>query len=225
MESAVVIYIRELYYPDGFSFPLVMLDERIALVEIIREAATLIMLITIGFIAGRSFTTRFAWFIYSFAVWDIFYYIFLKLLIAWPESFLTWDILFLIPVTWTGPVISPLIVCVYMISLSGLILCFAEKNADIQIHKLEWIMLLSGAIILIVSFTWDYSGYILENYSVSELWNMPGNKSLFELAIKYIPRKFNWSVFTFGSLVIISAMGLYYRRMKAQTNTNSDSLL
>ncbi|MCD4769411.1 MAG: hypothetical protein K8R35_04515, partial [Bacteroidales bacterium] len=189
-----------------------------------REAATLIMLLAVGIITGRSFAGRFAWFLYSFAVWDIFYYLFLKLLIGWPESFLTWDVLFLIPVTWTGPVISPLIVCIFMISLSGLIIHFSAKGLNTRIKRSEWIMLLSGAIILIIAFVWDYSGFILEHYSISELWNLPDNKPLFDLATRYIPRKFNWWIFSLGSLVIISAILLYYRRMKAKTsNTLSQS--
>ena len=67
LESAVVVYIRELLYPDGFSFPLSMMEGSLAITEILRELATLIMLLTIAIIAGRSFSTRFAWFLYSFA--------------------------------------------------------------------------------------------------------------------------------------------------------------
>ncbi|MCD4769233.1 MAG: hypothetical protein K8R35_03595, partial [Bacteroidales bacterium] len=175
LESSVVVYIRELLYPEGFDFPLAEMDSSLAITEIFREAATLIMLLAVGIIAGRSFTGRFAWFLYSFAVWDVFYYLFLKLLIGWPESFLTWDVLFLIPVTWTGPVISPLIVCIFMISLSGLIIRFSAKGLNIRINKSEWILLITGAIIIIIAFAWDYSGFILEHYSISELWNLPDN--------------------------------------------------
>src|SRR5436190_14320204 len=77
MESAVVIYLRELYYPDGFKFPLVPIPPHIALVEFLREAATLIMLVIIGGIAGKNPTQRFCFFLFCFAVWDLFYYIFL----------------------------------------------------------------------------------------------------------------------------------------------------
>jgi len=121
VESAVVVYLRELYYPEGFNFPLVLLPGRIALTEFLREIATLIMLLGIGFLAGRNFRQRFAWFIYSFAIWDIFYYVFLKLILDWPSSWLTWDILFLIPVIWTGPVLAPVLVSLTMIILSSII--------------------------------------------------------------------------------------------------------
>ena len=124
LESAVVVYIRELLYPDGFKFPLAAMDSSLALTEIIREAATIIMLAGAAVIAGKTFSQKFAWFLFCFAVWDIFYYIFLKLIIGWPSSLFEWDVLFLIPVTWTGPVISPLIVAVLMIILAMVIIIF-----------------------------------------------------------------------------------------------------
>jgi len=118
-----------------------MEDEHLALTEIFREAATLIMLVGIGIIAGRNSSERFAWFLYSFAVWDIFYYVFLKLLLNWPESFMTWDILFLIPVTWVGPVIAPVIVSITMIAFALIILYSNQKSIPVTIKSSEWICL------------------------------------------------------------------------------------
>ncbi|HNU62716.1 MAG TPA: hypothetical protein PKL04_11005, partial [Methanofastidiosum sp.] len=85
-ESAIVIYLRQIVYPDGFSFPLQPIPESLATTEILREAFSLLMLLSVGILTGESTITRFAYFIFSFALWDIFYYIFLKLLINWPES-------------------------------------------------------------------------------------------------------------------------------------------
>ena len=76
LETAVVIYLRRIYYPDGFKFPLVEIENGILSVEILREVATIIMLFAIGFLAGKTKLQRFAFFIYSFAIWDIFYYVF-----------------------------------------------------------------------------------------------------------------------------------------------------
>lgn len=213
LESAVVVYIRELLYPEGFTFPLAIMEGSLALTEILRELATLIMLLTIAIIAGSSFSTRFAWFLYSFAVWDIFYYVFLKLLIGWPEGLFTWDVLFLIPVTWTGPVISPLIECFIMIALFAVIVYYSDKKVDTRINLSEWVLLIAGAVIVIVAFTWDYSGYILEEYTLSDIWNLPDNNSLLEYATGYIPRKFNWWLYSAGNLVIVSAVYLVYRRL------------
>ena len=68
LESAVVIYMRELLYPGGFSFPLSPIPERLAVTELLRELATLVMLVGVGVVAGRNFPERFAWFIFSFGV-------------------------------------------------------------------------------------------------------------------------------------------------------------
>ncbi|HEX7411836.1 MAG TPA: hypothetical protein VF298_06815, partial [Bacteroidales bacterium] len=95
LESAVVVYIRALYYPEGFAFPLKEMAENLAITELFREAATLVMLLAIGFLATTERLHRFAWFLIVFGIWDIAYYFFLKLLIGWPESLLTYDILFL----------------------------------------------------------------------------------------------------------------------------------
>ena len=130
LESAVVVYLREILYPEGFAFPLSPIPVSLALTELLREVATLIMLVGIGIIAAKRFSTGFAWFIYSFAIWDIFYYLFLKLLLDWPESLFTWDVLFLIPTTWTGPVLSPILVSLTMILLALVILVRADRGID-----------------------------------------------------------------------------------------------
>jgi len=212
MESAVVVYLREILYPGGFDFPLAPIELHLAITEIIREAATLIMLLAIGILAGRTAPEKFAWFLFSFAIWDIFYYIFLKLLVGWPESLLTWDILFLIPVTWVGPVISPLIVALTMILLAIILIYFSYKTGGIRIKWLEWVMLVSGSLILILAWTWDYSGYILEHYNFSEIWTIPKD-DLYRVAIQYIPRKFNWGLFWLGEGIILSGIVLVFRRL------------
>ena len=97
LETAVVVYLRELYYKDGFAFPLRNLPATIAITELLREAATVVMLVAIGFLCGKNKLQRFAYFCLAFAVWDIFYYVFLYVLLSWPQSLFTWDILFLIP--------------------------------------------------------------------------------------------------------------------------------
>src|SRR5674476_343996 len=122
LESSVVIYLRELYYPAGFQFPLKATSYIVAVTEIFRELATLIMLLGIGVLAGKNKHERFAWFIYSFAIWDIFYYLFLFLIINWPVSLLDWDVLFLLPVMWVGPVWSPVLLSLLMIILAQSIL-------------------------------------------------------------------------------------------------------
>jgi hypothetical protein len=98
LEAIVVVYLRQLYFPEGFDFPLNPIPPKILAIEWLREITTLVMLVSIGIIAGKNFLQRFSYFLYCFAVWDIFYYVALKLLLNWPPSLLTWDLLFLFPV-------------------------------------------------------------------------------------------------------------------------------
>lgn len=213
LESSVVVYLREILYPGGFSFPLASFEGHLALTEILRELSTLLMLAAVAFISGKTLSRSLAWFVYSFAVWDIFYYVFLKLLIGWPSSLLEWDILFMIPLTWTGPVLSPLIVCIGMISLAWVILHHSYKGVNTKLKAAEWLILIAGSLVLIISFTWDYSGYILERYSLSDIWNIPRDGSLLEYASAYVPRGFNWWLFGAGNLVIAIAIILIHRRL------------
>lgn len=216
LESSVVIYLREIMYPGGFSFPLASFEGDLAITELLREVATLLMLAAVAFIAGKNLSRGLAWFVYSFAIWDIFYYVFLKVLIDWPASLMDWDILFLLPVTWTGPVITPLIVCVLMISLAAVILYYSYRGHDVKLKGREWFILIAGAIIVVIAFAWDYSSYILETYSLSDIWNMPRDGSLLEYATAYIPRTFNWWLFTAGNLIIVSAILMLWRRLRVQ---------
>jgi len=205
LESAVVIYMRELLYPGGFSFPLSPIPERLAVTELLRELATLVMLVGVGVVAGRNFPERFAWFIFSFGVWDIFYYVFLKLLIGWPTSMLTWDLLFLIPVTWTGPVVTPVVCSMLMITLALVILRRTGKSPTFRISPLSWVILIAGAMVVFLSFITDYTRFILHSFTLRELWSLPSKQALFDLSVQYIPFSFPWMIFAAGSAVIIAA--------------------
>jgi len=203
-EGAVVVYLREIYYPLGFTFPLTPMDNHIVITELIREFASLIMLLSIGFIAGKNFSQRFAWFIYSFAVWDIIYYVFLYAVLCWPESLITWDILFLLPVTWTGPVIAPVIISILMILLALTIYHYNRKSEfKVKILRNEWIILISGSIIVFISFIWDYCRFLIKNISFDEFKTKSISEKLFDLSVKYIPVKFPWIIFILGTIVII----------------------
>jgi hypothetical protein len=214
LETAVVIYMRALLYPKGFAFPLEPIPASLALTEILREAATLIMLIGIGVLAGKSAISRFAWFLYSFAIWDLFYYVFLKALINWPESLLTWDVLFLIPTTWVGPVVAPVIVSLTMILLSVLIVHFDTTKGKANLKAFEWILLIAGSLSLIVSFTRDYSAFILEHYKFKDLWSVPSSEMM-QVAMQYVPRSFNWWWFWFSELILLAGIVRYWRRKGA----------
>lgn len=217
MESAVVVYLRELYYPDGFNFPLKPIGQTIGITEILREAATLIMLITAGILTGRTKTEKFGFFIYCFAIWDIFYYIFLKLLLGWPESLMTWDILFLIPTTWVGPVIGPVINSLTMILLAILISHFTNLRIKTKISMKEWLLFITGSVVIIISYVEDYLDFMLDKFSFIELFETAKINQLTEYASNYQPVSFSWWIFICGEIIFLVAIFLFLARNKSYT--------
>lgn len=127
VEGAVVVYLRGLYYPDGFSLPLRVIGESHLIVELAREGATIVMLAAVGAVAGNSRWRKVSYFMIAFGVWDIFYYVWLKVFLNWPASFFDCDILFLIPIPWLGPVIAPVLISVLMIA-TGILIVQIEKK-------------------------------------------------------------------------------------------------
>lgn len=211
LESAVVVYLRELYYPFGFKFPMETMTGRIAVTEIFREAATLIMLASIAWLAGKNFPERFSWFLLCFAIWDIFYYVFLKVILGWPASLLTWDILFLIPVVWTGPVITPVLVSLTMILMALGILTGKISTSPLNTRGL----VVLGAFLVFLSFIWDFSSYMLDRYSAADLFKPGVSQNALQ---QYIPYRFNWWFFIAGELLIISGIAISHIKTKKIQN-------
>ncbi len=222
LESAVVVYLRELYYPEGFAFPLKIMSATVVFTELLREVATLIMLIAIGVLAGRTKTEKFGYFIYSFAIWDILYYVFLKLLLNWPESLFSWDILFMLPTTWVAPVVCPVLLALAMITLALSIIYFTNKSVATVISKTEWWFFILGSLICIISFTYEYSIYILHKFSWYDVF-IP-TKKLMDYAIQFVPVGFLWWVFWLGFIIILGTIGHFIYRNLKQFYYSSSSL-
>lgn len=191
LEAAVVIYLREIYYPAGFMFPLKGLGERDLFVELGRELATLIMLISIGLISGKTRMRRFAFFLLAFGVWDITYYLFLWIVLHWPASLLAWDILFLLPVVWVGPVLAPCILSLTMILCTAVIL---RGGYAVKMTRSALICLISGSLIVIASFCEDPLRHLSSFNHVA-----------------YVPTNFLWGLFFLGEAVILTGIYQLYR--------------
>jgi hypothetical protein len=210
MESAIVVYLRKIYYPEGFNFPLTPIETHIGLTEILREAATLIMLITIGIVAGKTKLQRFSFFIFCFGIWDIFYYVFLKVLLNWPANLFDWDILFLIPVPWVGPVIAP---CILSLTMIATAILFTNYERYIQLKTTDWLMFSAGSLIIIFSFIYDYISILLSQTN-------PGNNhALLSEMNNYIPQNYHWWIFAAGeSILIITLIFAMKRRPRNVIN-------
>ena len=156
LESAVVVYLRGLYYPDGFEFPLVIILDRMAAIEIGREAATLLMLLAVAALSGATVWERFAFVCFTFGVWDISYYIWLWVFLGWPPSLLTMDVLFLIPVPWIGPVLAPVIVSLCLVAAAIVILHLEKRGARYGLAATAWIPAIAGGILVLLAFMIDF---------------------------------------------------------------------
>jgi hypothetical protein len=205
MESAIVVYLRKIYYPEGFRFPLTPIEISIGATEILREAATLIMLITIGIAAGKTKLQRFSFFIFCFGIWDIFYYVFLKMLLDWPAHLFDWDILFLIPVPWVGPVIAP---CILSLTMIAFAIVFTSFERYLKLKTSDWLMLSAGSLIIIFSFVYDY---------IRILISQPGpqnSPTLLSEMNNYIPENYHWWIFISGESILIITMLFIFKRNK-----------
>ena len=214
LEAAVVIYLRKLYYTHGFEFPLnVINDSVISMTELLRELATLVMLVTVAYLFGRSFYSRMGAFLISFAVWDIFYYIFLKVLIGWPVSLLTWDVLFLIPVPWVGPVLAPIIISITMILFGLILIKYDTGLTSIKFQRTDWLVFTFSSLVVLLSFILDSTQFMLHNNTLSGIFSMNFNQ-LFVLLQDYIPRSFRWWIFILGEIGLIMGIGRYWIRLR-----------
>ena len=170
LESAIVVYLRRLYYPTGFDFPLVIIDVPTLLTEVGRETATIVMLATVGVAASRTKVRKCAYFLYLFGIWDIFYYVWLKVFLDWPASLFTWDVLFLIPVPWVGPVLAPVTVALTMIGMALVLLHLEQRGPVRPAGKMVWLAQMIAALIVIVSFTMDVVPRLPDNGALLAQW-------------------------------------------------------
>lgn len=176
LEAAVVVYLRQLYYPQGFAFPMKQIPASLALIELVREAATIVMILTLAFIFERTPRARLIAFMLIFGIWDISYYVWLKATVNWPDSLLTWDILFLIPFVWTGPVIAPVLVSLAMVASSAIFYSRRNRYEHVWISWIEWALVVVGASLILASF--------IANHRVA----LNGK----------IPTIFRWDIFALG---------------------------
>jgi hypothetical protein len=194
LESAVVIYMRRLYYPDNplDLFPLQFLNSYDPILELSREIATIVMILTVALLAERSSATRsFAAFVFLFGAWDLFYYFWLKVLMGWPRTWLEWDVLFLIPGVWLGPWICPAMIALLFV-VWGFWTLRAPNNISFTRRSLT--VFVSGALLGLVTFLQPATAVVMER-GVAEL-------------SQYTPGGYWWWLFVPGYLLMASGFGM-----------------
>ena len=156
VEAAVVVYLREIVYPEGFSFPLKDIPVKLIIIELFRELATIVMLLSASVICGRRGWERFGYFLIVFGVWDLFYYVWLKATINWPSSLTEWDVLFLIPLPWIGPVLAPVLISLLMVITGIGITRLYEQNLTLKPGLLSWGLGIIATVLILYSFMSDF---------------------------------------------------------------------
>lgn len=158
LESAVVVYLqRALGIDPRALFPLKdpVVTGDLALIEVGREAATIVMLATVGWLAGQTGLERLAWTAVAFGAWDILYYAWLWAFIGWPPSLGTWDLLFLIPVPWTGPVWAPVAVSVALVGFGLAAARRLRARRPVRAGRAQVAAGVAGGLIVIAAFCWN----------------------------------------------------------------------
>lgn len=179
VESSVVVYLRLVINSSTAIFPLKPLSPHLFRIEFVREFATIVMLAAVARLQSRRLRVNLAFFLYCFGIWDIFYYIWLKVMIGWPAGPLTWDVLFLIPVPWFGPVLSPSIVSALFIIGAIVILRLEEGGTPIHFTPMDWISGIVGALVIIGSYLWSLPAVVKTGH----------------------PKVYPWWLFAIGALV------------------------
>ena len=211
-EAIVVLYLRHIYYPDGFRFPLVMLSSNMYMAELIREVCTIVMLLSISIIAGKNRLQILAFFFFSFAIWDVFYYIALKLFLNWPHSLMTWDVLFLIPITWLSPVLAPVLCSITMIVFSVLILYIQDREITFKIKPIEWMLVFLGFLFVFMTFIWDSAKILISSRFIRENFIQEQSPGCENFIWTHVPYHYHWLIFILGIFCIYFSIYLILKR-------------
>ena len=185
LEAACVLYIRTLVgrIEPYQANPLAM-SGALGNVELWREAATLVMIAALGVLAGRTWRRRAGYAAIAFGAWDIFYYVFLHAMCGWPRTLLDWDVLFLLPLPWWGPVIAPVSIALVMIVWGTL----ATREGEGPYGAgWAWAAAAVGVVLALAVFMIDAARAL------------PGGR---DAVLRALPTAFNWPLFLLALALI-----------------------
>ena len=193
VEAASVFYIRALvdriepYQADPL--PLETMHGALGHVELCREVATLVMIAALGVLAGRTWRRRAGYAALAFGAWDIFYYVFLRLISGWPRTLLDWDILFLLPLPWWGPVLAPVSIALVMILWGTLATQSGDGAVNTPWARWAWALACVGIVLALAVFMID-------------TWQaVPDGR---DAVLQVLPTTFNWPLFWVALLLMAS---------------------
>jgi hypothetical protein len=190
LEAAVVYYLRTLTdRVEPYQQNPLPIGGGLERVELVRELATLVMLLTVGLLAGRTWRQRVGYSAVAFGVWDTLYYVFLKLICDWPKSIFDWDVLFLLPLPWWGPVFAPVCIALLMIVWGTLATQLTHRGAASSV-------------------TWTSSGLAAVGIALALYLFMADSLHVAtqgaDVLRRVLPGPFNWSAFCVA-LILMAA--------------------
>jgi hypothetical protein len=181
MESAVVLYLRTLMNRlEPYQATPLPAVGGLAFAELVREAATLSMLALVGWLEGQTWRSRLGFFLLAFGIWGLGHYVFLVPLTGWPRSVLDWDVLFLIPLPWWGPMLAPILIALLMVGGGSLLALGDTPERPLWPSRWAVAASLTGAGLALYVFMAD---------AIAATFR--GGPSLREL----LPVRFNWPLF------------------------------
>jgi hypothetical protein len=201
IEAAVVVHLRQIYYSDDLRaiFPLRGLSDADLALEFGRELATVVMILAVAWVAESDWRRRAAAFLFVFGLWDLFYYVWLKLAIGWPTQWLEWDVLFLVPWPWLAPWIAAAAIALLFIVWATLFLAAPRTP---RLGRVVIIVFVAGVLIDLMAFL--QAGWAL----------LPGGRQAFD---GYAPGVFLWPAFLIGwsMMAVALARSLLPRNARA----------
>jgi hypothetical protein len=191
LEAASVFYIRALVDRiEPYQANPLPLNGALGNVELWREAATLMMIAMLGLLAGRTWWRRAGYAALAFGVWDICYYVFLRLISGWPSTLLDWDVLFLLPLPWWGPVLAPVSIAMVMILWGTLATQLDQRATD---ARWPWVLSFVGIAAALAIFMID-------------AWRaLPHGR---DAVLQVLPTTFAWPLF-WVALLLMASPALY----------------
>src|SRR3989441_3814993 len=200
VEAASVYYIRAMVDRiDPYQNHPLPIRGVLGQVELVREAATLVMLATLGMLAGRTRRAQAGYTAIAFGVWDIFYYVFLRVICDWPTSLFDWDILFLLPLPWWGPVLAPVCIALLMIVWGTLACQVADRNPVTSLTWAVWGLNGLGIALALYLFMADSLRTVHQGLEATR---------------HVLPTPFNWSMFCLA--LTLMAMPVAQRLLKSR---------